>query len=274
MSYWVGTVTNPLSGGASSLRHPRILLFRWRLRILHRGRDDEQPGASAHQRILIYSAVSSQLPATSKLTVNTLGEAGIEISGYYTQLYDQNGTLVSNGFSPATFTVNSGQAYTVAVDDYGPCRFADWSTGDLAHDGLYGASNSTTVSIAGDVSITASFVPGVSTFNSTQRAPCGPSSSTVYIESVNQTGPARSTDSVFGYYTVLYNADGSVVSTGFTWDEFQTTVGQTYSVQADGYGSCTFSQWSDGVTSNPRPFVATNGALSFIAVYDCATPAT
>jgi hypothetical protein len=97
----------------------------------------------------------------------------------------------------------------------------------------------------------------------------------VYVDSVNQTGPVRPTNSIFGYYTVLYDADGSVVGTGFTGmipGGFLTTVGQTYSVQADSYGNCTFSQWSDGVTSNPRPLIATNGGLLFTAVYDCATP--
>jgi hypothetical protein len=276
LSNWVSTVSYPLSNWPSSCVIPSSSSSAVGGYVYCIGGETASSrGFSEVTSASYYSAISSQLPATSKLTVDTLGATGNAITGYYTLLYEQNGTLVSTGFSPATFTVNTGQAYTVAVDDYGPCQFWDW--GDIYSPlttGAYGTSNSTTVSIAGDVSITATLSPTDSTSNSTQPVSCGSTSSTVYIESVNQTGPATFGSGISGYYTVLYNADGSVVGTGFTWNEFQTTVGQTYSVQADSYGNCTFSKWSDGVTSNPRLFVATNGPLFLTAVYDCATPAT
>jgi hypothetical protein len=75
---------------------------------------------------------------------------------------------------------------------------------------------------------------------------------------------------ITGYYVALYGSSGSVAGSGFTPDSFATTVGAAYTLQADGYGSCTFSAWSNGATTNPVPFTATSGALTLTADYDCA----
>jgi Spherulation-specific family 4 len=94
----------------------------------------------------------------------------------------------------------------------------------------------------------------------------GGSSSTVTVNSVDQNN-----NTIFGYYTTLWQ-NGNVIATGFTTKTFSTTAGQAYSIEADSYGSCTFTQWSDGVASDPRPFTATTGPLSLTAVYNCGTP--
>ena len=39
----------------------------------------------------------------------------------------------------------------------------------------------------------------------------------------------------------------------------------------ESYGSCTFSNWSDGVTSDPRTFTATTAPASLTADYSCGT---
>jgi hypothetical protein len=62
-----------------------------------------------------------------------------------------------------------------------------------------------------------------------------------------------------------------LVATCFTPATFTLDVGQSYVVQADSYGNCTFSRWSDEVTLNPRPFTATSGPLSFTAIYNRVT---
>jgi len=76
---------------------------------------------------------------------------------------------------------------------------------------------------------------------------------------------------IFGYYVVLWGSSGGVSSTGFTSANMSTTAGSTYGLQADSYGNCTFSQWSDGVRSDPRSFSATSGTITFTAVYNCAS---
>ena len=215
-----------------------------------------------------YSSISSQLPPTSQLTVTTLGEQGNTITGYHTDLYNSSGKLVATGLTPVTFTVNTAQTYTVQVNDNGPCQFFYWNTGNPANFYTPTNGNSTTVSIAGDVPVTATFEP-VASAPSTPPPACGIDTSQVFLSSINQ-----ASQSIFGYYNVIYGSSGNVVGTGFTNDFFPTTFGQTYSVQADSYASCTFTKWSDGVTSDPRSFTATIDDLFLTAVYDCATPAT
>jgi hypothetical protein len=202
-----------------------------------------------------YSSISTQSPPTSQLTVDSSDSTGDAITGYYTLLYDQNGTVVATGFTPVTFTVDTGQTYIVQVDDYGSCQFSMW--GDSGSPS-FTSSTSRTVSIAGDVAITAIY--GCTTTGI---------ASSVTIDSVDQNGNA-----IFGYHTALYDSSGRLYDDGFTSASFPTTTGQTFSVQAESYGSCTFSQWSDGVTSNPRTFTATSGALVFTAAYDCSTTTT
>src|SRR5206468_10159530 len=93
----------------------------------------------------------------------------------------------------------------------------------------------------------------------------GGTASSVTVNSVDQND-----NSIFGYYTALWQ-NGNVIATGFTTKTFSTTSGQTYSLEADSYGSCAFTKWSEGVTSDPRSFTASSGALSFTAVYGCGT---
>ena len=196
-----------------------------------------------------FAPIASSPSQTSQLTVNAQNSGGQPLTGYYMVLYDSSGDLAGTGFSPAMFTLNSGQPYTIQADDYGSCHFDHWAdTGSTA------ASRS--ISITSDTQITAVYT-------------CGGSISSVTISSVDQNGNA-----IFGYYTVLSDSGGNVLGTGFTSKTFATTAGQTYSLQAEGYGNCTFSRWSDGVTSDPRTFTATSGGLAFTAQYDCNGTAT
>ena len=227
-------------------------------------------GGGSSTNPVYYSSVSSKSPPTSKLTVDTLGEQGNAITGYHADLYNSSGSLVATGLTPATFTVNTAQTYTVQVADDVPCQFFYWSTGNPAAFYTPTKGNSTTVSIAGDVSIAAAFEPVASAAASTPQPACGIITSEVFLSSINQASQA-----IFGYYNAVYGAGGKLVGAGYTNDFIPTTVGQTYSVQAAGYGSCTFTKWTDGVTSNPRSFTATINDLFLTAAYDCApTPST
>jgi hypothetical protein len=79
---------------------------------------------------------------------------------------------------------------------------------------------------------------------------------------------------ITGYYVVLFDSNGNTAATGFTSATFTTTSGLGYGVQADGYGNCTFSRWSDGVANNPRSFTSTSAPASFTAVYNCGSSKT
>jgi hypothetical protein len=186
---------------------------------------------------------SSAQSGTSTLTVTSQDTSGNAIHGYYTALY-QGGSEVASGFTPATYTLNNGGSYVIQADSYGNCFFQSWNNGNT--------SSSIKISITSNTQITAIYNCGAS------------SSSSVTVYSKNQNN-----NSIFGYYTVLYNSAGSVVKTGFTTATFATTSGLAYGVQVSNYGSCAFAHWSDGVTADPRSFTATSGAQFFTAIYNC-----
>jgi hypothetical protein len=150
-----------------------------------------------------------------------------------------------------TFTLTNGQAYVAEVQDYKSCLFNHWSDTEST-------TRDRTISISSDTQITAVFNCGGSSGGG------GGSTSSVIVNSVNQNG-----NSISGYYAALYGSGGQVLASGFTSATFSTTSGLSYSVQADNYGSCTFSKWTDGITSDPRTFTATSSPQTFTAVYNC-----
>jgi hypothetical protein len=89
------------------------------------------------------SPTPTPTPTTASLTINTQDSAGNAMTGYYTTL-SQNGNTVSTAFSPATFTLNSGQSYTVEVQDYGNYAFDHWlDTGSTTRDRTVSISSNT-----------------------------------------------------------------------------------------------------------------------------------
>lgn len=78
---------------------------------------------------------------TGTISVATVDSSGNQIYGYYTTL-SQNDNVIQTGFSPAEFTVSSGQTYQVAVADYGQYVFDHWLDGSTGrfHDAETGDS--------------------------------------------------------------------------------------------------------------------------------------
>ncbi|MGA2665184.1 MAG: PQQ-binding-like beta-propeller repeat protein [Nitrososphaerales archaeon] len=209
-------------------------------------------GSTSSQRTISISE-DAQITAvydcstTSSVTVDSVNQDGAAITGYRTVLYGSGGSQLGEGFTPSTFTTSAGETYGVKTESYGSCAFVRWSDGVTSDPRSFTAT------------------PAASAFTAVYD--CSTASS-VTVDSVNQDG-----QTISGYRTALYGADGSVVAQGFTPTAFTTTVGQAYQMGAESYGSCAFVRWSDGVTSDPRPFTASGSARSFTAVYDCTAPA-
>ena len=87
----------------------------------------------------------------------------------------------------------------------------------------------------------------------------------------------RNGNALTGYYTEL-SQSSTIVAARFTPASFTLSVGQTYTVQVDSYGSCHFSYWSDtGSTINYRSITLRGptfpgSALELWAVYNCGNP--
>jgi hypothetical protein len=169
-------------------------------------------------------AMSCELAsATSQLTVDTEGQGGNAMTGYYAVL-DQNGSAVAAGFSPTEFNVTSGQTYVVEVMDYGACHFGHWAdTGSTDRQRTITASDTAQ-------SLTAMYDCGAATAGS----------ATINVSATNSTG-----GSIRGYYATLWQ-NGTQVESCFSPCSFTVSNGQTYQVAVAGYGSEVFSHWSDG----------------------------
>lgn len=161
---------------------------------------------------------------TSQLTVNTQDTLGTSISGYYTVLY-QNGNTVAEGYSPATFTLNTGEQYTVQVQDYGNYVFDHWlDTGSRDRD--------RDISITADTQITAVYID-------TNGSPPADQSK-ISVKTVNSVG-----NEIIGYYTTLWQGS-TMLRECFSPCSFFVNNGATYQVAVADYGGETFNAWSDG----------------------------
>jgi hypothetical protein len=63
---------------------------------------------------------------TSMLSVSAQNTDGQPLTGYEAVLNQSGTKIVARGYTPATFTLNNGQPYTVDVDNFTTCHFAYW----------------------------------------------------------------------------------------------------------------------------------------------------
>jgi hypothetical protein len=76
---------------------------------------------------------------------------------------------------------------------------------------------------------------------------------------------------ITGYWTVLYNGNGGTVGTGYTPHTYTLNDGQTYSLEADSYGSCQFAYWLDSASTNSVRTISITSDTQLTAVYNCGT---
>jgi polyvinyl alcohol dehydrogenase (cytochrome) len=169
-----------------------------------------------------------------------------------------------SGFFAGPPIIAAGAIWTTTIPG-GTLYALNPTTGAVLSQMSLGSVEHFTTPSAGDGLIFVAASQTIYAINPAPSSSTGGGPSSVTVNSVNQINGAIS-----GYYTELISSSGSVIESAFTPKTFDTTAGQTYSVQVDGYGSCTFSHWSDGVTSDPRSFTATSGGTTFTAVYNCS----
>jgi glucose/arabinose dehydrogenase len=103
--------------------------------------------SSNTQLTAVYRTTSSPSP-TSMLTVRSVDATGNPITGYWTVLYDgSNGSVLKTGFTPASFTLNSGQQYRIGMGNYGAYYFDHWQDNNAT-------TNPRSVSINADTTLT------------------------------------------------------------------------------------------------------------------------
>ncbi len=196
------------------------------------------------------STTTSTSSKTYKLTVNTQDMSGNPIYGYYTVESLLSGQVIATAYSPATFTLNSGQTYLISVDGYANYVFDHWlDTGST--------DSSRTISLSSNTNITAVY--------RNLDSPPPNEESIVNVETVSTSGQA-----IDGLYTFV-SQSGNTVQTMYSPSQFLLPPG-TYNVTVDNYGPYTFQKWSDGATSRSQTIVVLGGStVTITAVYYVGT---
>lgn len=192
-----------------------------------------------------YNNGQAAQPTTTTISVTTADSSGHALTGYYTTLSDSSGNVLQTQFSPAAFTVNTGQSYQVQVADYGQYKFSHWQDGST--------SRSITVTPSSPVNLQA-------TYSSASAPPPAPVHAKLSIRSVDSSGNA-----VNGLYATITNSANQAKS-GFTPASFSLLTGQSYTVSVGDYGIYKFSHWDNGSTSRTRTVSITDNT-SIMAYY-------
>jgi hypothetical protein len=187
----------------------------------------------------------------SSILVNSQYSPSGTLSGMYVVLAS-GGQTVATGFTPAVFSTNSGQSYTVTVSDYTNAYFFEWSNGATTRTTTVAATSSQT-------SLTALYCA--------KSGGCGSSGSTT--STIEITSRYANGTALQGMYTTVLQG-ATTVGSGFTPFNFASTNGQTYSITVSDYTNADFSQWSSGVTSDTIVVTANTTETTETAIY-CPT---
>ena len=193
------------------------------------------------------SSTTTSTSSTSSVTVSSVDLSGNTITGMWTT-WNQNGVVLSSGYTTVTFTGTIGKTYTAVVGNYGSTVFCHWQDGST--------SASKTLTLNGNVALKAYY-------STTGSCP----SSTTFKVTVNS--ETTSGSAVSGLY-VTVSQGGTTVATGFTPFTFTATSGIKYTITVSNYGSYTFSYWSTGSTS-PSITISPTQAVTLVAYYTIST---
>lgn len=185
------------------------------------------------------TTASASAPVT--ITVKSESLTGTLFTGMWTTVQSGNGKTLATGYTTLVFNGVPGTKYNVCVSSYGSEVFSHWGGGST--------NPCTTVTLKSSMTLTAYY---------------GNPTSLLTVTSQTTTGV-----SISGYWTQLSDQAGTVLATGFTPATYTLNSGQSYTIQADGYGSCTFAYWQDNGNTNYLRTVSINSNTNLVAVYSC-----
>lgn len=187
---------------------------------------------------------------TSTLTVDSELRDGTKLTGMFTTL-EQGATQVKTGFTPAQFTTNKSQTYSVTVGNYGGYSFSYWLDDH--------STNATrTLVQSTNTTLTAVYCDG----------PCSPPPpppgwSVISVTTVDSLG-----QQISGYYITLWQ-NGTQIGHCFSECSFMVANGASYQVGADGYGSENFAYWQNDGSTGLETFIvpSSSATIELTAVY-------
>jgi hypothetical protein len=170
------------------------------------------------------------------VTVNAVDQSGNSIPGLSMALETTSGSVITSGFSPATFQVAPG-SYIFYPNNYGSNNFSHWSDGVTTQGRVFNISGNTTLTAVYDTQVT------------------------VTVNAVSTTGAA-----IQGMQMSEETASGSLITAAFSPATFTVSPNTVYEYYPNDYGNTIFSHWSDGSTVRPRSFSFTT-STTLTAVY-------
>jgi|SRR6266850_8462242 len=151
---------------------------------------------------------------TSQLTVNSQDNNGNTVTGFFTTL-SQNGNQISTGFTPASFTLNNTQTYTVNVEDFGKYVFDHW-----LDNGSTDANR--IISISSDTQITA-------VYKTVPQPPTGLTATAQILQTdLSWNAPSDNGGSAITGYMIERSTDN-----GNTWSVLVANTGSTGTTYSD-----------------------------------------
>ena len=180
-------------------------------------------------------AVSSG--GTVSITVNSANLAGVSFTGMWVELHASNGTTLATGYTPITFKVTSGNAYTIVSSNYQKYVFNHWNDGTT--------TTSKTITSTQNIILTEFYSNGQVSLK---------------VKTVDLSGNV-----ITGLWTTLVSG-GTTIQTGYTTKTFTVTTGNQYTVTVSNYQNYVFDHWSDGNT-NPNRVITPTQATTLVAYY-------
>jgi hypothetical protein len=189
----------------------------------------------------VYDCNNKEL--NSNMTVTSVNQDGVGISGYYVTLV-AGPDVLDHAFTPTTFVTTIGQSYMINASGFQNCAFLQWSDGVKANPRPFNAT-------VAPQSLTAVYSCGTA------------KSSTIIVNAVNSVG-----SNITGYYVTIWQ-NGAQIGSCFSTCSFNVVNGQ-YQVLADSFGSETFSHWeNDGSAGFETVDVTSSGTtIALTAVYN------
>ena len=190
--------------------------------------DIDLPATSSTSTPTSTTTTTSTTTATESVatvTVDSVDLSGDRLTGMWTT-WNQNGAVLSTGYTPMSFNGTVGETYLLTVADYQSTVFCHWQDGST--------NPQRTVSLSGNVALTAYY----STTGS-----CPAQTAVVKVASRSVSGVE------FTGMWVVVAANRKAVASGYTTLTFNATVGVSYTTSMSNWKDLVFAYWENGSTN-------------------------
>lgn len=179
----------------------------------------------------IFSTSSS----TATLTIRSTDKSGNELSGIWAEIWDGT-TLVADGFTPLSHSIQTGKQFSVSVSDWQETTFDHWE--DASTERLR------QITISQDTAVMAFFNTGSESTQST--SPTTQTTATLTVKTSDMQGAP-----IEGLWVELWQ-NGVIIQEGFSPFSASVQTGTQYEVFVYNWENNVFDHWEDGSTNQLR----------------------